>query len=72
MVFSLLKSIHPSALNQGLFASTVIAVKALHFAKTPSAMPPTELGILMDVKELHPSYPLIVDYQYYILKTVEK
>lgn len=32
----------------------------------------TESGMLILVRELHRAYPLIVDYQYYILKTVEK
>ena len=32
----------------------------------------TEEGMVMLVKPEQPEYPLIVDYQYYILKTVEK
>ena len=32
----------------------------------------TDEGIMINVKLLHSAYPLIVDYQYYILKTVEK
>ena len=39
-------------------------------AKSPILV--TLSGMLMFVRDLHSEYPLIVDYQYYILKTVEK
>ena len=50
----------------------LMEVKELQPKKAPDSMLVTELGILMEVKELQRQYPLIVDYQYYILKTVEK
>ena len=47
-------------------------VSDLQDLKAPSSIVVTLFGIFMLVRNLQPSNVLLVDYQYYTLKTVEK
>ena len=44
----------------------------LHPPKAPLSIVVTLLGIMMLTSDPHPTNALLVDYQYYTLKTVEK
>ena len=50
----------------------VTDVKLLQYSKVYSPILVTELGIVIDVKPLQPEYLEVVDYQLFVVNTVEK
>ena len=47
-------------------------VRPLHPSKANSPILVTEFGMVIDVKPEHPSYLEVIDYQLFVVNTVEK